>query len=538
MRPCRMQYGCFHALLCCGVLALGTAVTCGQQKSAPPAKFGVPSTAETSGSGTAEQGRSLPVALAEPADPSETPLPINLATALTLGHARALDIAIAAARVRVAAAQLKQANVLWLPSLQLGADYFVHEGRNQDATTLEVFDNRRNTLLFGGAPIMVFGVTDAIFRPLVARQELQSRQALLRAANNDIFQSVAEAYFNVQQARGDVAASEDARRRAAQIVKAAEQLAPGLVPTLEINRARAEVARQEQILQAAAERRRVANIELLRLLHMVNPGVDVTVRPLEPPHLQITLVWPHLGLDDLVPIALTTRPELASQQAQVQAALQRWRQERARPLLPSVLLRGGSTSPGPAGTFALGEYGAGPTGNITSFAGRLDLDLQVIWQLDNLGFGYVAKVAERRSEQEAAELELVRWQDRVVAEVARAQAQVRFALARIASSERELRQAYESAEKNFLAMKEPRQVGNLTVLVVRPQEALVSVQALQIAYTDYFVNVANYNRAQFSLYRALGNPANYPFLGPDPDQAYRPAESGMPQPARAPQPPK
>ena len=49
--------------------------------------------------------------------------------------------------------------------------------------------------------------------------------------------------------------------------------------------------------------------------------------------------------------------------------------------------------------------------------------------------------------------------------------------------------------------------GNVILLVIRPQEAVASVQALSQAYYDYYGSVADYNRAQFRLYRALGNPA-------------------------------
>ena len=501
------------------------------------ARFGTPvapvvneGNAGPAGSAAASGGRA-PFALPEP-ESVDRPLPINLATALALGHARALDIAIATARVRVAAAQLKQANVLWLPSILLGGQYFYHDGRNQDQTHLSVFNNSRNTVMLGGMPMILFGVSDAIFQPLLARQEVQVREANLRTANNDTFQSVAVAYFNVQQARGEMMATVDAARRARDLVKAAEELAPGLVAALEINRARAEAARQQQLVQSAAERWRLASIELMRVLHL---GAAETVHPLEPPQLQVTLVWPHLTLDELMPIALRSRPELASQQALVEAAVQRWRQERMRPLLPTVALRGASTSPGVAGTLGMGFYGAGNNGAVGSFGSRMDLDLQVLWQLDNLGFGYAAKVAQRRNEQDAAELELVRLHDRVLAEVASAQTQLRSAQARVGFTERELRQAYESAEKNLLAMREPKRAGNQLILLVRPQEVLVSVQALQRAYLDYYTSVADYNRAQFRLYRAMGNPANHPFLGPDQENACTPPAAG---PAGAPpQPP-
>src|SRR5262245_24659593 len=58
----------------------------------------------------------------------DKPLPINLPTALQLAGAQPLDIALAAQRINFAAAQLERAQVLWLPTLYLGGDYFRHDG--------------------------------------------------------------------------------------------------------------------------------------------------------------------------------------------------------------------------------------------------------------------------------------------------------------------------------------------------------------------------------------------------------------------------
>jgi hypothetical protein len=42
--------------------------------------------------------------------------------------------------------------------------------------------------------------------------------------------------------------------------------------------------------------------------------------------------------------------------------------------------------------------------------------------------------------------------------------------------------------------------------VVRPQEVVAAVQALGQANADFHAAVADFNRAQFRLYRALGHP--------------------------------
>jgi outer membrane protein TolC len=231
----------------------------------------------------------------------------------------------------------------------------------------------------------------------------------------------------------------------------------------------------------------------------------VVVAPVEPPEVQVTLVGLDKPVDDLIAIGLTNRPELAAQQALVQATLQQLRQERVRPLVPSILLRGTSTNP--AGTLAGGYFGGGRNGNLSNFAARSDFDIQVLWQLDNLGFGNKARVKERRAEHQLALLESLSLQDRVAAEVAQAFAQGQESASRVQEAQSGLRDALFSVTENLKGVKETRRAGNLDILVIRPQEVVASIQALAQAYNDYYGAIADSNRAQFRLYRALGQPA-------------------------------
>src|SRR5262249_25296741 len=84
----------------------------------------------------------------------EKPMPINLPTALHLAGVRPLDIAAATERLRLAAAELDRAKVLWLPTLQWGVDYFRHDGRIQDVAG-NLFDTSKSTFMAGVAPIAV-----------------------------------------------------------------------------------------------------------------------------------------------------------------------------------------------------------------------------------------------------------------------------------------------------------------------------------------------------------------------------------------------
>jgi outer membrane protein TolC len=451
-----------------------------------------------------------PVPVAPPTPtPCDKPLPINLPTALQLANIRPIDIALASERIRVEAAALERAQVLWLPTVLLGVDYFRHDGQIQDIAG-NVFGASRSNFQLGAGPFAVFAITDAIFAPLAQRQVVQAREAGLQAARNDSLLAVAEAYFNVQQARGELAGALDAARRTQEVVSRTEKLTlggEGILADVDVVRARTEYARRDQALDTARERWRVASADLVRVLRL---DPKVLIDPLEPPHLHVGLVPLNKPVDDLIPVALRNRPELAAQQALVEATLVRLRQERLRPLIPSVLLRGASTNV--TGTLAGGYFGGGRNDDLSHFGARGDFDVQVLWELQNLGFGNKALVDQRRAENRLTVLELFRLQDLVAAEVAQAYAQAQSAVSRLGKAATGLIDAVDSANKNFEGLGTTKTVagpagGRVPILVIRPQEVVAAVQALALAYNDYYGAVADYNRAQFRLYRALGQPA-------------------------------
>jgi outer membrane protein TolC len=428
---------------------------------------------------------------------------------------------MASERIRVAVAQLEQARVLWLPTIYVGADYFRYDG--QTPTTEGPLERvSKSSLMVGGGPVGVFALSDAFFAPLAARQVVQAREAGLQAATNDSLLAVAEAYFNVQQARGELAGAEDAARRAQELARRAEQLAKGLALPVEAVRAREELSERLDDVDRARERWRVASAELVRILRL---DPSTLVEPFEPAHVRLTLVAPDQKIDDLIPVALTNRPELAAQQALVQATLQRLRQERFRPLVPSIVLRPATSTT--ASTLAAGTLGGGSNGFLGNFGGRSDFDLQVLWEFQNLGFGNRARVNERRAENQQAVLELFRTQDRVAAEVAQAYAQAQSATARIGRAESGLKDAIDSVAKNFEGLAETKGPADRIQLAVRPQEAVAAVQALVRAYNRFYGAVGDYNRAQFRLYRALGHPAQL-VSGQDPACPLAPADCAAP----------
>jgi hypothetical protein len=156
----------------------------------------------------------------------------------------------------------------------------------------------------------------------------------------------------------------------------------------------------------------------------------------------------------------------------------------------------------------VGAYASGQGGSLSNFGIRGDWDVEAIWELKNLGFGNHALIRGAQATLDQAELRVLRIQDFIAREVMQASADLQSAAVRTGQAERELREDLTTASDSLAAVGQPKRVaGNILILIVRPQEVVAALQALFTAYTAYFGAIADYNRAEFALYRALGNPA-------------------------------
>jgi hypothetical protein len=257
----------------------------------------------------------------------------------------------------------------------------------------------------------------------------------------------------------------------------------------------------EQKATSAREAWRVKSADLTQVLRLDPRAVVV---PLEHDHLQVTLIDPNLTLHELQKIALANRPELASMRALVDAAEARVRREKNRPLLPVVMLGGFQSA---QMLLQAGIFGLGPNSSLNQWTGRVDTSFQLIWQLEAFGMGNFARIKEQRGEQSRAIIELYYAQDRVAAEVTEAQARLQSAAARVGQADRSLRTGLITFNGNLEGLGQTTRFGDVLMLVYRPQEAVYALELLKLAFDEYFSTVAEYNRAQFQLFHALGYPA-------------------------------
>jgi hypothetical protein len=382
-----------------------------------------------------------------------------------------------------------------------GFDYIRHDGGGPDFNKGIMTAPSVNFFYGGTGAWLWVNFTDVLFEPLAARQELNARHWDIQTAKNDALLQVADAYFRVHQYRGMYAGALYCVERGHDLVERIAELSREFVPAVEVERARNMVADLEQRATLARQEWRVASADLTQVLRLDPRSVVV---PLEHDHLQLTLIEPGRPLEELMPIALTNRPEIAAQQALIQAAVARVRREKWRPALPIFMLNGFQA----AGMYLqAGVFGLGPNSSLGQWTGRFDISPQLIWQLEGFGLGNLARIKEQRGEESRATVDLFRTQDRVAGEVTRAHANLQSAALRVVQADRALRTGIITFNGNYEGLQQTTRFEDVLVLVYRPQEAVYSLELLNVAFNEYFTTVAEYNRAQFELFRALGYPA-------------------------------
>ncbi|MEX0936948.1 MAG: TolC family protein [Pirellulales bacterium] len=424
------------------------------------------------------------------------PVPIDLSSALQQASGRNPQISFAQQRVEEAFAELRTAEVLWVPSLRAGVNYNKHEGRIQDVEG-NIIDTSRGSIYAGfgaqavgaGSPavpglVMNFHLTDAVFQPRIAAHTLGAQRHASRAVVNDTLVDTAIAYIDLLEALQIEAVANQTLVNAQSLVELTRSFAEtGQGLLADADRANVELSIRQIELRRASEAARVASVRLTRLL---SQDQTLPLAPIEPALVPIELITDEQPLSELVSIGLANRPELAESQFLVGEAIQRLRRERYAPLVPSVLLG-----------LSYGGNGGGLGSEIINFGDRLDLDAAAYWEVRNLGFAERSIRNAANSQVEQARWRQVAVMDQVAGEIAEAHAQAVSTEAQIEMAQAAIGSARDSYRRNNERIRNGQGL---------PIEALQSLQALDQSQRQYVRSVADFNRAQFRLYRALGWP--------------------------------
>jgi outer membrane protein TolC len=410
---------------------------------------------------------------------------IDLPRALQIGRANNMTIALARNRIASAEVAVKQAQLRWLPDLQFGPTYLLHDGLIQRAPG-EIIDTHRQSLLIGGGPSFRLELNEGIMLPRIARSLARAAAAAEVAVTNQTLLEVAENYLDLLAAYSSAEIAREATDNALKLFQLTEDFEKtGAGLPSDTARARAELETRRQQLERSAERIAVSSVMLAQPLYL-NPSVLLV--PAESSVYPIELVADTASDTDLIAQGLRARPELAEHRALVDVAVKRLTQTKLRPLLPSLNV--GFTS----GGFGGGATGF-PGGMDGRFGGRDDLSGIALWEVRGLGFGEVAARQQGRIQVGAAEIKLTRTINEVMAQVAAAHKAAVSRRRQVDRTEQAVAAASRSHELNR------RRIEGGAGL---PIEVLQSIQALERARTEYLNAVTSYNKAQFRLLTAIG----------------------------------
>jgi outer membrane protein TolC len=434
-------------------------------------------------------------AAAQPSDADEV-LTIDLARALRLADERNLDVAIYVERIAEATAKLAQARTLAVPTLRIGASSNRHHGSLQE-TGGNVVDADRAARFRGlgagavgagelQAPGLSLGVdiADAIFQPLVARQNRAALQAASVANRHLVLVATAGAYLEWLRARAESRIVVDALQRAVELATLTASYAEageGLLADAEM--AAVQPLLWEQRRAASAERADAAAAELSRLLHL---DTAVRLEPLENEVPVLEIVDERENADQLVARAIDGRPETDQLDALLAAAEDDLTALRYGWFIPNVALN-----------YSSGEFGGGPGSTIANTSHRDDLSLLLYWQFDALGIGNRARADEKRARLRQIGLERAKLEDAIIAEVRTAHARVRSLREQLGFAD----SAVVRAQSSYSLQRE--RIYDQQGL---PLEAFQAMQLLSTAELTQLEAQVAYSLAQVRLHTALGNP--------------------------------
>lgn len=410
------------------------------------------------------------------------PLNIDLATALRLARADNLEVQLAGERVREAQASESAAVARFLPWITAGVNYRRHEGRTQavDGTLLDV--DKSNTAI-GPTVTAQVDVGDAWYARLAARQNVSAADAALRSQQQDATLAAANAYFDLLRARSLVAANREAVETSETYQRQLEAgVDAGVVFKGDVLRVQTQTQRYLAAVALAQQQQRVASARLAELLYL-DPAAELV--PQDGELLPLSVADASTPQATQVAQALAQRTELQQSQAQLQAAESMHKGAVYGALIPSVGVQA-----------FLGELGGGRDGNRSSYAGSRDYYLGLNWRFGPGGLFDFSRIDAARSRLHTAELGM----DKTARTIERQVIEARIKLTSATEQMNASRDGAAAATETLRLTRQRKQFGVGIVL-----EDLQAQQELVRARSDYLNAIADYNKAQYELRRALGS---------------------------------
>jgi outer membrane protein TolC len=406
---------------------------------------------------------------------------IDLPTALRLAGAQNLDVQIARERLAEAKANHASALAQFFPWISPGITYRQHDDKLQDVQG-NIIDVHKYSYSPGAALGVQVDIGDALYKSLAAKQLVKAADHGLEAQRQDTVLVAAQGYFELSFAQAAVGvAKESLKINADYEQQITHALDAGIAFKGDVLRVTVQKHRSELALRQAAEQQRVAAARLAQVLHL-DPSVELVA--IDPELAPLTLIETNAALDSLVKQSLTLRPELKETKALSSASREAKKGATYGPLIPAV---------GAQGFF--GGLGGGRDGVRDTFGAQEDYAIGVSWRIGPGGLFDFTRTRATESRLRISELNLGKLHDEVTRQVVEAFTHWQSLNEQLGVAKKTL----EVAEEGLQLAQQRKEFAVGIVL-----ENIQAEQDLTRARLDYLRLVADFDRAQYALQKAIG----------------------------------
>ncbi len=406
---------------------------------------------------------------------------IDLPTVLRLAHAQNLDVQMAREKLAEARADNESASLKFFPWLTAGIAYRRHDGQIQ-STEGDILTVNKQSYAPGAALVGQWDLGDAIYQKLAAKQLETAADHALEAQRQDTVELAARGYFDLSFAQAATGVAQEAVRIStnyeAQLQAA---VAAGIALKGDQLRATVQAERNRLALRQADEQTRTAAARLAQTLHL-DPAVELVARDVEPAPL--SLVETNVALSTLLTRAQLSRPELKQGQALAEAVRDNKNGTVYGPLIPSI----GAQAFG-------GGLGGGRNGDTGSFGPQEDYAIGIGWRIGPGGLFDFSRQRAAKARLSSARIGTEKIRDEISRQVVEAFNRLQSQADQISTARRGLAAADE-------ALRLARQRQEFAVAIVL--ENILAEQDLTRARTDYLLAIAEFNKSQYALSKAVG----------------------------------
>jgi outer membrane protein TolC len=415
------------------------------------------------------------------AQPTNAIHEIDFPTTLRLAGAQNLDVQIARERLAEAKANHAAAVAQFFPWISPSFTYRQHDDRLQDVSGT-MLDVHKYSYAPGATLAVQVDIGDALYKSLAAKQFVKAADHAFEAQRQDSVIAAAQGYYELTFAQGAVGvAKESLRINSDYEQQIGHAVDAGIAFKGDALRITVQKERSQLALRQAMEQQRVAAARLAQVLHL-DPAVELSA--VDSDLAPLALVETNAALDSLVQQGLGARPELKQNAALLSASREAKQGAVYGPLIPTL---------GAQGFF--GGLGGGRNGVADTFGAQEDYAIGLSWRIGPGGLFDFTRTRATESRVKISEFTLGKLQDEVTRQVVEAFTHWQSLNDQLAGVKRALQAAEE-------ALRLAQQRKEFAVGIVL--ENIQAEQDLTRARLDYLKTVADFDRAQYDLLKAIG----------------------------------